>query len=233
MDKYCWSVSPRWDTGVLSHRVCQVLIKSDAKQRTNSSDVTNHIHHIWRTWWPMITHSFKKLDFMHLSAIKVFFLSSFLSGKVSSLLEAVETSCFPACFDQTALHEYQTWPCGGRGLERGRAMTRARSLLPKTKTSQPLSLHMPPAEREIILHHCSWNRSTASKCAFRWSKDSESNLGWKRRWKSCLIYFRWKNFPNLVCNKTKGSETDCYSTNKLLKNREVLIQALKRRALSL
>lgn len=45
-------------------------------------------------------------------------LSWFIPGKVAFFcLQAVETWCFSACFDQAALHEYQTWPCGER--ERG------------------------------------------------------------------------------------------------------------------
>lgn len=47
-------------------------------------------------------------------------LSGFVSGKVASLVGAVETSCFPACFDQTALHEEKTWLEVGGGKKEER-----------------------------------------------------------------------------------------------------------------
>lgn len=56
-----------------------------------------------------------------------------------SPFKQVETSCSFACFDQTVLHEYQTWPCGERerdrvGLEKSKgAMTWTCSLVPKPK----------------------------------------------------------------------------------------------------
>lgn len=84
-------------------------------------------------------------------------------------------------------------------LEKGRALTWARSLLPKT-TLQPFLLHMALAEREMISRRDFWNCPTASKCVFLW-------------WKNFFFFFfrrksslRWNNFLNLVCNNTKGSE---------------------------
>ncbi len=110
------------------------------------------------------------------------FFYDFSRKKVVSLLSAMETLCFSACFDQSALHVYhRLW---SEGLWRQRAVTWACSLLSKTKTFQTLSLHMPQAERENVSHHDCWNFSTASKCVFHLFKDSK--LCPNRR-KCCLI----------------------------------------------
>lgn len=190
-------MSPQWDTGVLSHCGCQVLIKSNAKPQPNGSDVTNRIHHIWRTWWETIMFIWPAnvlLDLVQYPAIRASVWSWFRSGNVAALLWAAETSCLSACVDRGALHECETlWR---EELERGRAMTRARSLLPKTKSLQPLTLRVPLGDSEIISHQDSWNCSMASKCAFMISKGSEKLLA------------------NVVCNKTRGRETDCCSTNR-------------------
>lgn len=66
-------MSPQRDTGVLSHCVCQVLIKSNAKYRLNRSNVTNNFHPIWTTRWAMKTYIYSAnflLDLVHLSAVK-------------------------------------------------------------------------------------------------------------------------------------------------------------------
>lgn len=132
------------------------------------------------------------LHFMCLFALRVSVLSRNVSGKVASLLGAVETSCFPACFDQTALHEEKTWlGARGRRLERGRAATFARSLLPKTRACS-----------DSLSTYCWWKEE--------WFHiDTSGLLGLSKNTRvisDCKIVGR-NNF-DLVCGQSGGRQKD-------------------------
>lgn len=192
IDKYCWSVSPQWDTGMLSHCIHQVLTKSNEKAAVKQVQCNephpSHLKNLMKSndnIWTVI-------DFVHLSAIKHRFCHDLFLEKWLFLSPSSGNLVFLCMFwpGRATRVSIVTLRREREGLERPRTMTWARSLLPKTKTfNKPLTLHMPPAEREIISHHNFWNGSTVSKCVFLWSKDGKFCM---RRWK--VWVFWWNNF---------------------------------------
>lgn len=139
------------------------FVRSNTKPHPNRSNVSNHIKNLKRTENIHLIGKFSAsfsafICLRGLCFAKICFWKSgftpFGSGDLVFLC-----MIWPDCATQVS--NVTLWR--GR-LERRRAMTWAHSLLPKTKTLQPLTVHMLLVKREIISHHSLWICSMASKC---------------------------------------------------------------------
>lgn len=119
-------MSPQWDTGMLSHCLCQA-VKSNAKLRPNRSNVACYTHHIWQVTITYVWSANVLLHLVHWSSIRVFWVCVMISFWKSVFFSFKRWN---TCVSLHVLTRQRVSDL----TERGRAMTWAHSLLPKTKT---------------------------------------------------------------------------------------------------
>lgn len=131
--------------------VTKFVRSSSSPTHSHRSNETNHIHHIWRTWWLMITHMSSAnfmLNFVHLSAINVFVCLVF-SLEMWFLFSKQWKTCVSLHVLNKPRHPLSE-PSGRKGLggQKGHDLSLQPSFKNK-KTLRPLAWLMPLTEREI------------------------------------------------------------------------------------
>lgn len=184
-------------------RACLVTTfvrSSSSPTHSHRSNETNHIHHIWRTWWLMRTHMSSAnfmLNFVHLSAIKVFVRLVF-SLEMWFLFSKQWKTCVSLHVVNKPRHPLSE-PSGWKGLGGQRAMTWACSLLSKTQKKPCYhsldSCHWRKEKSDS--HQDLWNLPTAFKCVFFFQRSKDSRL-LPRKIKKMFDNLRWNNCLNLV-----------------------------------